>query len=330
METMSRVLVLGASGGIGGEVARQLLRAGWQVRALKRGLGAPRLQRDGMEWVEGDAMVAADVAAAARGCTVIVHAVNPPGYRRWSELVLPMLDHTIAAAAAEGATIVLPGTVYNYGPDVFPVVFEDAPQHALTRKGRIRVEMERRLQAAAEAGRVRVVIVRAGDFFGPRAGNNWFAQGMVKPGRVPKTVYLPARAGVGHQFAYLPDVACTMVRLLALRDRLPAFSRFQMAGHWDADGLEFGRAVQRVLTRHGEAEPRLRPFPWWQVWLAAPLMSTLREMLEMRYLWQQEVKMRNDRLLEVLGTEPHTPLDEAIEQTLAGMGCLPESRVVPA
>ena len=31
-------LVLGATGGIGGEAARQLRDAGWQVRALKRGL----------------------------------------------------------------------------------------------------------------------------------------------------------------------------------------------------------------------------------------------------------------------------------------------------
>jgi hypothetical protein len=28
-----------------------------------------------------------------------------------------MLDNTLAAAAAERATIVLPGTIYNYGPD---------------------------------------------------------------------------------------------------------------------------------------------------------------------------------------------------------------------
>lgn len=33
-------LVLGASGGIGGEVARQLRDAGWQVVALKRRLTA--------------------------------------------------------------------------------------------------------------------------------------------------------------------------------------------------------------------------------------------------------------------------------------------------
>ena len=102
------VLVLGATGGIGGEVARQLRDAGWQVRALRRGVDAGL--RDGIQWMPGDAMDAQAVREAARGCEVIVHAVNPPGYRGWSELVLPMLDNTIAAARAEGATIVLPGS----------------------------------------------------------------------------------------------------------------------------------------------------------------------------------------------------------------------------
>ena len=137
--------------------------------------------------MRGDAMTRADVMAAAKGCQVIVHAVNPPGYRRWSELVLPMIDNTIAAARAHGATVVLPGTVYNYGPDAFPVLHEDAPQHPRTRKGALRVELERRLQQATVPHPLektcRVIIVRAGDFFGPQAGNSWFAQGLVRPGR---------------------------------------------------------------------------------------------------------------------------------------------------
>src|SRR3978361_367396 len=87
--TGKTVLVLGATGGIGGEVARQLRDAGWKVRALHRGGQLPTEQRDGIEWIRGDAMNRADVMSAASGCSVIVHAVNPPGYRRWSELVLP-------------------------------------------------------------------------------------------------------------------------------------------------------------------------------------------------------------------------------------------------
>ena len=84
-----KALVLGATGGIGGEVARQLRDAGWQVQALRRAPGAVG-QRDGIDWLRGDAMNRGDVMRAARGCSVIVHAVNPPGYRRWAELVLPM------------------------------------------------------------------------------------------------------------------------------------------------------------------------------------------------------------------------------------------------
>ncbi len=194
MTTNRNALVLGATGGIGGEVARQLRDAGWQVRALKRGTRASVEHKDGMTWVSGDALNRQDVLDAAKGCSVIVHAVNPPGYRRWSELVLPMLDNTIAAAIAQHATIVLPGTIYNYGPDAFPVLTETSPQHPVTRKGAIRVELERRLLEASRQS-ARVLIVRAGDFFGPKVGNSWFSQGLVKPGRPVKTVSNPGDRG---------------------------------------------------------------------------------------------------------------------------------------
>ena len=328
MATQGVALVLGASGGIGGEVARQLRDAGWEVRALKRGLGQPAERQDGMVWMRGDAMNRGDVMAAARGCSVIVHAVNPPGYRRWDELVLPMVDNTIAAALAERATIVLPGTVYNFGPDAFPLIAEDAAQHPTTRKGAIRVELERRLQVASTQG-ARVIVVRAGDFFGPRAGNNWFSQGLVKPGQAARAVALPGDRGVGHQWAYLPDVARTMVELLGRRQALGPFEVFHMAGHWDADGLQMAAAICRVVQARGEARPKVRAFPWWLVRLASPFVATLRELLEMRYLWREPVRMSNHRLVAVLGREPHTPLDAAVESTLTGLGCLPAPRPVP-
>ena len=316
-------LVLGATGGVGGEAARQLRDAGWGIRALARGLETETAQRDGMTWLRGDAMNRQDVARAALGCEVIVHAVNPPGYRRWGELVLPMIDNTIAVAAVQGATIVLPGTIYNYGPDAFPLLTETSPQHPLTRKGAIRVEMEHRLQVASERG-TRVIVLRAGDFFGPRAGNNWFSQGLVKPGRPVTAVQAPGARGVGHQWSYLPDVARTLVQLLARRDALPPFTAFHMAGHWDPDGTHMAAAIVRVARRHGMA-PRVRAFPWWLLRLAAPFAPTLRELMEMRYLWRQPLRMDNARLVELLGSEPHTPLDEAVAATLQGLGCLPRS-----
>jgi nucleoside-diphosphate-sugar epimerase len=311
-------LVLGATGGIGGEMAAKLISRGWRVRALNRNPANARLRMSGIDWVEGDAMRREDVLKAAEGASLILHGVNPPGYRNWGKLVLPMLENSIAAARATGAQIVLPGTVYNFGPDAFPSLRETSPQAPLTRKGAIRVEMERLLRDAAETG-VRSLIVRAGDFFGPKAGNNWFAQGLVKPGRPVGAISYPGRPCVGHAWAYLPDVAETMMQLIERREALGPFEVFHFAGHFDADGKGMIEAIRKVAGK-----PRLpvRSFPWFVVVAASPFVTLFREMLEMRYLWREPLRLDNARLVRVLGAEPHTPLDLAVKRTLEGLGCL--------
>ncbi|MBV7534818.1 NAD(P)H-binding protein [Duganella sp. sic0402] len=306
-------LVLGATGGIGGEVARLLAARGWRVKALHR---SPAGKGEGLEWLAGDATNRDDVVSAAQGAQLIVHAVNPPGYRDWGTLVLPMLDNTIAAARASGARILLPGTVYNYGPEVFPLIAEDAPQRPLTRKGAIRAEMERRLKDSG----LPVLIVRAGDFFGPKAGNSWFAQGLIKPGKPVTAISNPGAPGVGHQWTYLPDLAETMVQLVERSALLPLVASYAMQGHWDADGTQMAAAIARAA---GKPELRAGAFPWWLATLAAPFVTVFRELREMRYLWRQPVRLSNTQLLAVLGAEPHTPLDEAVRDTLKGLGCLP-------
>ncbi len=137
-----------------------------------------------------------------------------------------------------------------------------------------------------------------------------------------KAVSLPGAQGVGHQWSYLPDVARTMVELLACRDKLEPFAAFHVAGHWDADGTQIAAAIRRVVERHGGGQPKLRAFPWWLVRIASPFVATLRELLEMRYLWREPVRMNNARLIAALSHEPHTPLDDAIEATLTGLGCI--------
>lgn len=317
-EQTKTALVLGATGGIGGTVAHGLAARGWQVRALNRNAERAALAAPAFTWIQGDAMSARDVRAAAEGVDLIVHAVNPAGYRNWGTLVLPMLDNTIAAARAEGARILLPGTIYNFGPDAFPVLTEDAPQNPETDKGLIRKEMELRLKHAADAG-VGVLIVRAGDFFGPGAANNWFSQGLVKPGKPLTAITYPGRPGIAHQWAYLPDVAETMIRLVEHADELPRFAVYHMRGFVDRDGTEMVAAIQRAV---GDPKLPVRVFPWWLIGLSSPLVPLFRELNKMRYLWREPLRMPNERLVAILGEEPNTPIDEAVATTLRSLGCL--------
>ena len=319
MTSEQTALIIGATGGIGREVATALLRRSWRVRALTRRSADVTEQASGhlaIEWIRGDAMAAADVAAAAHGSQLIFHGANPPRYENWPGLAVPMLESSIAAAKTSGARIVFPGTVYNFGPDAFPLLSEGAPQRPVTRKGQIRVDMEARLEAAARIG-VRTLIVRAGDYFGPHAGNSWFSQGLIRPGRPVGSIAYPGPHSVGHSWGYLPDVAETMA-LLIERD-LAAFEVFHFQGHWFEHGIEIAEAVRRVV---GNPRLPIRSFPWWAVYAASPFVGMFREMIEMRYLWREPLRLDNAKLNALLGSEPHTPIDQAIATTLRGLGCL--------
>lgn len=111
----------------------------------------------------------------------------------------------------------------------------------------------------------------------------------------------------------------SMVALGERRECLEPFARFHFAGHWDSNGTTTAAAVCRVAKRHG-MEAQVHCFPCWLVRLAAPFHQTMRELLEMRYLWEQPLRLDNACLLAVLGREADTPLDLVVERTLKGLG----------
>jgi len=319
VEMIDKILVLGATGGIGGEVARAFLRRGWRVAALTRRpeAVAERFGRaPGLSWVTGDAMSAAAICGAARDAKLIFHGAHPANYAHWEEWGIPMLANSIAAAKATGARLILPGNVYNFGPDAGAFVAETAPQNPLTVKGRIRVRMEEMLREAARDG-VRSLVVRACDYFGPHAPSSWLTAAMTKPGTPLRALTYPGPRDVGHGFAYLPDLAEAVARLGEIDERLGAFEVVHFGGHWFARGTDFCDAVGRAA---GIADLRVRRFPWLAIGLARPVWSLARELWEMRYLWREPLRLDNRKLVALIGREPHTPIDQALRAALEGQG----------
>lgn len=72
---MTTALVLGATGFIGGHIARSALARGWQVRGLRRRPGAVgHLAQAPIQWVEGDVDVPDTLEPAFRGADIVFHA----------------------------------------------------------------------------------------------------------------------------------------------------------------------------------------------------------------------------------------------------------------
>ncbi len=313
-------LVLGLSGAIGGAVAHALARRGYAIRGLARDPGRARAAlaaRGGLafeaDWRSGDALDAAAVARAAAGARIVMHGANPPKYRRWREDAIPMLANAIAAARACRARLLFPGNVYVYAPQAGSMIDETAPKRPATVKGAVRAEMERMLEDAASRG-VRSIVLRAGDYFGPGASNTWFAQmPVVKGGRI-RAVRDLASPGIGHSWAYLPDLGEAFARLAERDAHLPDFAPFHFQGHWTDPGRAMADAVRRAA---GLGEDRIAAFPWWAMRLISPAVPFVREALEMRWLWTHPLRLDNRRLEAAIGPEPHTPLADAVAATLA-------------
>jgi nucleoside-diphosphate-sugar epimerase len=311
-------LVLGATGAFGSHTLAALLKHGWRIRALARDPEAAR-RRAGpampIEWVKGDALDKASVLAAADGADLIVHAVNPPAYRNWKATVLPMVDAAIAAAEAVGARLLVPASVYNFAPDAGADIHENAPQRPATRKGKIRVELEDRLRAASARG-VRVLIVRAGDFFGPGDANSALDWLVMRSRGRPTALFRPGPKNNLHDFAYLPDLGETAARLLDRADELAPFEVFHFRGHV-LTPVQLLAALRRAS---GNAGLPAIPFPWSVMRVMGVWNETLRELMEMRYLWRAPITLANGKLVAFLGEEPHTPLDTALREALGELG----------
>jgi hypothetical protein len=282
------------------------------VRALNRNPEAARETsgRADLDWVQGDAMVEAEVVAAGRGCELVVHGANPPAYRNWAGLQLPMLASSIAAAKAAGARLVFPGTVYNYGPDAFPLT-EASPQHPPPARARSGADGAALGGAADACGADRP----GGDFFGPKPSNSWLAG----PGEAGPADVLSGRAGSATA-GLSGRLGETMVRLrssdLGLRGlphARPATDRPELVAASPSQGANSRSAV--ALARAAPWRPSTRPCA--RCWRCGTC--------------GEPVLLDNTKLTARLGcAEPHTPIDVKLRAALIGMNALPQETTVLA
>ena len=310
---MKNILILGASGSLGGAFMRECLVRGWNVRSLSRKKSG---FENGVEWILGDAENSGDVLATAKGMDAIFHAVNPAGYKNWETSPELMLKNTIHAAKQVGAIILFPGNIYNYAPILGENIADNSPQNPISEKGMIRVRLEKLLEN--EKG-VKTIILRMGDFFGAQSGSSWLTEGIIQKGKAVNSINSPSKnPATRHQWAYLPDCAKCFANLLERADGLQGVARFNFDNHYFSSA-ELAGAIGEITGR----TIKINQLPWWLFTLIAPFNKTISEIIKMRYLWDYEMRFDGVGLKEILGNNiPHTDLKTALKETLKAYECL--------
>ena len=301
-----RVIVLGINGHVGRHAALAFHRAGWEVTGFGR---TNRYPIPGVRFIAGDADDVSALGAAIGDIDVVFHGLNLP-YAAWDKgRMEAQNERVIAAVGTSGKTLLFPGNVYNYAASD-RIITPDLPQRPETPRGEIRQRVEAMYAAAAKRGDMQVLVLRAGDFFGPDSTGDWFDLIMLREARKRKLAIVGA-PGVSHQWAYLPDLARAFVRLAETRADLGRYETFHFAGHFvtpEVLGAEIVAASPVPL--------RTSFFPRVLITLMGLVDPMMREIAKMGYLWDNPMELRDPRLDALLGPDFATPLPEAIRATV--------------
>jgi dihydroflavonol-4-reductase len=268
----NRVLVTGASGFLGHNLAPILLASGYTVRALVRASSdTSQLRELGVELYTGDVREAASVNAAMVDCRFVVHAAGL--FRLWGDLRdfestnVHGTVHVLEAACRNSVEkLVHISTAAIAGnPSPGQVIDEETPSHPVDAYQRSKVDGENLVRMYAQTTRLPAVILRPGAFYGPwgrYAFNRLFFEDPLKG------LLIQVHWGRRVTFpVFVPDVARVIVA--ALKVGRPG-AVYTFAG----DSLTH-RQVNKVVSR-------LARIPAWRLNVPEPLMLAVARWLTQR------------------------------------------------
>ncbi|ESQ94625.1 NAD-dependent epimerase/dehydratase family protein [Asticcacaulis benevestitus] len=303
---MKTVLVLGANGGVGKVVAKAFLAKGWRVLGLVR---AGKTAGEGIVPIHADLFDASAVAKACGPVDIVFNGLNVP-YPVWATQALPTYTAAADVCEALGGRQIYPGSVYNFGSSMPPVLTPQTPFAADTLKGRIRVSIEAMFSSRAEAGRLRTLVIRAGDFFGRDSSKSWM-NALVARDLCKGKLVTPGKKKTVHAWAFLPDLAATIVKLAEVESTLGAYEVFHFESH-NVSAERLAEAARIALSR----KVTVGHMPRVMFSLIALFDPFMRAALEMLYLWDVPHALKDEGLAKVIGEVPRTPLDQALKTLL--------------
>ena len=299
-------MVFGA-GQVGRALAARLAAMGLPVRAVSR--GRPSDPVDGVEWRAADATDPTAAADAARAASVVYQCLNAP-YTDWPER-FPLLQRGVMAAAEDnGALLVSLENLYGYGETGGMAMTEDLPLAATTVKGRTRAAMTQELMAAADAGRVRIAIGRASDFFGAGATESSLGERVFGNAVAGKRVDFIGNPDLPHTYSFVPDIAAGLATL--------GTDERAVGGVWHLPGPETVTTRQLLdLVANEVGHPvGIRSLPKLAVRALGVFNPTIRELVELFYEFEEPFVLDTTKYQSTFGAQA-TPLPTAIAATVA-------------
>lgn len=304
-----KIVVLGY-GPVGRSVVEHLMLQADQTDIWVAQRHRPDALPAGVSFVACDSQNLASVQAACAGASQIVLAIGFAYDRAiWVEQWPRAMAHVLQAAEETGARLVFVDNLYMYGPQRTALV-ETTPLTNHGAKPAVRAVITRQWMAAHQAGRVRVVALRAPDFYGPGVAQSHLgdlALGALAKGKPAMLIIDPDQK---HDFAYVPDIARGVISLLHAPDE-----DFGQAWHIPCAPIQTARTILALAEPHTGKPPKLTTLPMALLPLIGLFSPMMREMAEMHFQWDRPYEVDSRKFAARFWNDP-TPFAEGVAATL--------------
>ncbi len=301
--------VIFGTGPVGLSVMDELVTRGSEVTLVNRSGGVGETLPAGVRLLSGDITDPNMVAAVVCGMDVAFLCAQP-AYHEWAAKFPPIVAGVLDGLAGSGVRLVVADNLYMYGSTDGAPLHEGLPYAARGRKGRTRAEMARQLLAADRAGRVRVTIGRASDFFGPRVLGSAVGEQFFTPALAGGAANVLGDIHAPHTFTFIRDFARALVTLAGHED---AFGR---AWHVPSAPTVTTREFADLLAAELGRPVRLRAAGPFTVTVLGLLNPTLREFKEMMYEFAEPFVVDHGQYESAFGNGA-TPHEDALRETVA-------------
>lgn len=290
--------ILGSGGAIGIALAKELTHYTDKIRLVSR---KPVKVNATDELWAADLSQPGAARTAMNGSEIVYVTIGfPYSYKVWKEKWPPFMDEVIEACIALDCKLVFFDNIYMYDPEYLANMTEKTPHGPVSKKGEIRTAIAEKILQLAKKGKLKALIARSADFYGPSIQNtSMLTETVFKPLSQGKKANWMGDVNRPHAFTYTLDAA----KATALLGNTP--TAYQQVWHLPTDATQLtGKDWITHIAKELDVEPKYQVVSKWMLHALGLFIPFMREMPEMLYQYTSSYGFNSSKFEKHFNVKP--------------------------
>ncbi|HLF35251.1 MAG TPA: NAD-dependent epimerase/dehydratase family protein [Cyclobacteriaceae bacterium] len=300
--------ILGANGTIGKLLARELKTYSEQIRLVSR---KPQKINETDELFPADLSDPAQVDGAVKGSKVVYLLIGfEYNIRVWQKNWPTLMRAVLDACIKYNSKLVFFDNMYLYDKDAISHMTENSTINPPSKKGKVRKEISDMLFNDVKSGKVKALIARSADFYGPDNERSFLIEVVYKNLKKGKSPMWFMDMNKKHSFTFTPDAA-KAIAILGNADEA-----YNQVWHVPTDPNTLtGKEIISLFQAEMKTDKKITVIPMWMLKIIGIFMPLMREMPEMMYQYDRGYVFDSSKFIRRFNFQP-TPYSLGVKKTI--------------